>query len=60
MKTNDFDLGQNDKSTGGKFFLSMKSGFKVERRRKKSIKSREKNFKFFFAYALLHGKKKCQ
>ena len=69
MKTNDFDLGQkvkflhflirNDKSTGGKFFLYMKSGLKVKRRRKKGVKSGEKNFKFFFVYALLHGKTKC-
>ena len=33
----------------------MKSGFKVKRRQKKQGKSREKNFKFFFAYALLLG-----
>ena len=55
MKTNDLDLGQkvknlhfliwNNNSTGGKFFLYMKSGFKVKRRRKKSEKSRGKNFK---------------
>ena len=55
MKTNNLDLDQkvknlhflirNDKSTGGKFFLYMKSGFKVKRRRKKSVKSRGKNFK---------------
>ena len=55
MKTNDLDLGQkvkflhflilNNNSTGGKFFLYMKSGFKVKRRRKKSVKSRGKNFK---------------
>jgi hypothetical protein len=38
----------------------MKSGLKVERRRKKRVKSREKNFKKNFVYALLLGGKKCQ
>ena len=41
-----------------KLFLFMKSGFKVKRRRKHRVKSREKNFKFFFVYALLPGRKK--
>ena len=57
MTTGDFDLGQKmkilnfliwyDESTKGKKKLYMKSGFKVKRRRKKRVKSREKNFNFF-------------
>jgi hypothetical protein len=35
----------------------MKSGFKVKRRRKKRVKSREKNFNFFlFMHFYLGGK----
>ena len=58
MKTDDFDLGQkvkilnffikNDEFTGSKGFFYMKSGLKVKRRCNKRVKSREKNFKFFF------------
>ena len=33
----------------------MKSGLKIKRRRKNRVKSREKNFKNFFVYALLLG-----
>ena len=61
MKTNDFDLGQkvkflhfliwNDNSTGGKFFLYMKSGLKVKRRRKKRVNSREKKLQKIFCLA---------
>ena len=61
MKTNDLDLGQkvkflhfliwNDNSTGGKFFLYMKSGLKVKRRRKKRVKSREKKLQKIFCLA---------
>ena len=67
MKTGDFDLGQKmkilnfliwyDESTEGKTFLYMKSGFKVKRRRKKKVKSREKNFKFIlFMHFYLGGR----
>ena len=69
MKADDFDLGQKmkvlnflmwyDESTEGKFVLYVKSGFKVKRWRKKSVKSRQKNFKYFFVDALLLGSKKC-
>ena len=65
MKTDDFDLGQkvkilnffikNDEFTGSKGFFYMKSGLKVKRRRKKRVKSREKNFKIFFVQPLLLG-----
>ena len=58
MKTDDLDLGQKVKilnfsyekmnSQTASLLLYMKSGLKVERKRKKSEKSREKNFKFFF------------
>ena len=63
MKAGDFDLGQKmkvlnfliwyDESTEGKFVLYVKSGFKVKRWRKKSVKSRRKNFKFFFMHFYL-------
>ena len=67
MKTGDFDLGQKmkilnfliwyDESTKGNFFLYMKSGFKVKRRRKKRVKSRQKNFKkFLFMRFYLGGR----
>ena len=58
MKTDDLDLGQKVKilnfsyekmnSQAARFFFYMKSGLKVKRRRKKRVKSREKNFKNFF------------
>jgi hypothetical protein len=34
----------------------MKSGFKVKRRRKKRVKSRQKNFNFFFMRFYLGGR----
>ena len=37
-------------------FLYMKSGFKVKRRQKKRVKSREKNFKFLFMHFYWGGK----